>query len=536
MAFDDNKRYINNVLGSDVNNGQAEGAGNAWATLQKGVDEQETAAGDLTIYVKNTDTDYTLTASLVFDVALTNLGWLIGYTDTIDDGGQPTIDKTGAVNYLFDMSALWNFATNWDIRNFILDGADTGGVYSGQRSVFRDMEIQNCGGSGIKLGHYSWLFSIYSHNNARNYDIGNGCHLMGCYSYYSTTFAGFYIGSSCSLVECFSSTDATYGFRGIGAYTMYTNCLAYGARANDGFQLAYRNTALNCIAASNSGYGFRASSSMGLAVHCDAFNNGTGQYSALNDEIDCYEVDPEFVDPDNHDFRVGENMQAAGFPGMVPGLHASAIGYMDIGGLQRKELRSADLAAVGNVIEGVDRGDGEVGTYHEATESEVVYLVGFGEDGTAKTGNVVLPAVTVVWTGTGFGADGTEYEGTLGGFPGEPSLAVVADSSSQITATVDGDSGVTNRLYYRKSGQASWTAGETRSGDGDITQTGLTAGTSYSFVAVSTSAVGDIYGLPSAALNLLVTGETQKIYNIEAILDTEERGAEMVLLCSIDMD
>ncbi len=115
--------------------------------------------------------------------------------------------------------------------------------------------------------------------------------------------------------------------------------------------------------------------------------------------------------------------------------------------------------------------------------------------------------------------------------PAEPTLSVVNDGNgSSVTATVDGDSAVTNSLYYRAAGDSSWTAGLTRSADGDIVQTGLTADTLYDFIVVSS--LGGYNSLPSAVVGVYVTSGTEHIYNIEAILNLEQRGAELEIMCT----
>jgi len=91
--------------------------------------------------------------------------------------------------------------------------------------------------------------------------------------------------------------------------------------------------------------------------------------------------------------------------------------------------------------------------------------------------------------------------------PGEPSLSVTNDGNgTAVTATVDGDAGATNKLYYRKAGDSAWTAGSSRSGDGDIAQSGLTPETRYQFVIVSDS--GGFYSIPSNVVALFVTDTT----------------------------
>lgn len=117
-----------------------------------------------------------------------------------------------------------------------------------------------------------------------------------------------------------------------------------------------------------------------------------------------------------------------------------------------------------------------------------------------------------------------------GAAPGEPTLSVVLAGSGAVTATVAGDASVTNTLYYRKSGDTSWTEGNNRSGDGDISASGLDADTNYTFTVVSSD--GSFYSLPSAALTMLVTGDTQHVYNILAIIEPEERGGEMQVLAT----
>lgn len=87
---------------------------------------------------------------------------------------------------------------------------------------------------------------------------------------------------------------------------------------------------------------------------------------------------------------------------------------------------------------------------------------------------------------------------TTGAAPGEPTITAVVAGNTQVTITVDGDAGVTNGFYYRVSGDSAWTVGLTRSGDGNIVQTGLTNGTTYEGIVVSTS--GGEFSLPSACV------------------------------------
>ena len=102
---------------------------------------------------------------------------------------------------------------------------------------------------------------------------------------------------------------------------------------------------------------------------------------------------------------------------------------------------------------------------------------------------------TIANIGRGFGPL------TSGGTaPDAPTLSVVDAGSGTVTATVTGTG--TIRLYYRLAGASSWTAGNSRSGTGDISQA-LTAGYLYEFSAVAT--VGSLVSPWSAIAAAFVT-------------------------------
>ncbi|MFA5187043.1 MAG: hypothetical protein WC551_11225 [Patescibacteria group bacterium] len=88
--------------------------------------------------------------------------------------------------------------------------------------------------------------------------------------------------------------------------------------------------------------------------------------------------------------------------------------------------------------------------------------------------------------------------------PDAPALSVADNTDGSVTAAVTGTG--TIRLYYRLSGIAAWTAGSSRSGDGDITQSGLTQGKWYDFYA---TADNGLTGAPSTLARVLVTDVAQ---------------------------
>ena len=73
--------------------------------------------------------------------------------------------------------------------------------------------------------------------------------------------------------------------------------------------------------------------------------------------------------------------------------------------------------------------------------------------------------------------------------PGTPSIST-AVSGSDVTVTIDGDASVTNYLLYKAAGDAAWTAGGNRAGDGDIVVSSLDSGVEYLFGAYSESDTG----------------------------------------------
>lgn len=79
--------------------------------------------------------------------------------------------------------------------------------------------------------------------------------------------------------------------------------------------------------------------------------------------------------------------------------------------------------------------------------------------------------------------------------PTAPTITASA-GTGQVTITINGDSGVTNYLKYKRASDASWQDGGSRSGDGDLTVTGLANSVQYMFVAYSENGPG-YYSAPS---------------------------------------
>lgn len=104
--------------------------------------------------------------------------------------------------------------------------------------------------------------------------------------------------------------------------------------------------------------------------------------------------------------------------------------------------------------------------------------------------------------GLGFGAGGVA--------PSTPTLSVVV-SGTTATATIDGDGGVTNWLYYAADSDTDWTT-DSRAGDGDIVVADLVVGIRYTFVATSQITAG-VFSEPSIPVDVLIQTTTTSVQN-----------------------
>lgn len=107
-----------------------------------------------------------------------------------------------------------------------------------------------------------------------------------------------------------------------------------------------------------------------------------------------------------------------------------------------------------------------------------------------QNNGVVMPTAGQVADGVEYGWPDTRT-GTLDpGFspPAKPVITGVVDNGDQDAVTVSiTTTPETNtvQLYYRQTSLSAWTTGLTRTGSGDIVQTGLTAGTFYEMYATA---------------------------------------------------
>ena len=92
--------------------------------------------------------------------------------------------------------------------------------------------------------------------------------------------------------------------------------------------------------------------------------------------------------------------------------------------------------------------------------------------------------------------------------PDTPVIADVVDGGNGSSAIISTTGTNTIRLYYRLLYADSWTVGGTRSGSGDITQTGLSSGKTYEFYCVADD--GIMVSIPSNVMSQRISGTTAK--------------------------
>ena len=196
---------------------------------------------------------------------------------------------------------------------------------------------------------------------------------------------GYRASSSHQLTECIANVSRTavvggYPFNILNC-TFHTTSTTEPLISCTGTDIPYLSIA-NIFSGGNYAYVFP--SSLGDNFRVNSFftnNNFNGQASGKmsfdngvteDDSFlrDSFELDPQFTDPSNGDFSIGENLKAKGFPSAFPdGINTS---YLDIGAVQRQEPDPVTFPDAGEVASGVDRGDGVLGTRTDANPDLVV--------------------------------------------------------------------------------------------------------------------------------------------------------------------
>jgi hypothetical protein len=169
--------YVDGAVGDDANLGTSEGAGNAWATIQKALDT--VAAGDH-VYIKASATyNEALTASTTG--AANNPIAFEGYTSTPGDRGIITNDGTTGTlaNGFAPGSGSWYYIwLNVRWTNF---SACCAGDFTGDRVTYFNCRADNSGGDGFRgdVGCV-WVQCTAEDNSSHGIDAGGLAYILNC--------------------------------------------------------------------------------------------------------------------------------------------------------------------------------------------------------------------------------------------------------------------------------------------------------------------------------------------------------------------
>jgi hypothetical protein len=97
--------------------------------------------------------------------------------------------------------------------------------------------------------------------------------------------------------------------------------------------------------------------------------------------------------------------------------------------------------------------------------------------------------------------------------PAAPAITITATGTT-IVAAIAGQSGATHYLKYKGAAHTAWQAGGSRSGDGNITLTGLTANTPYIFTCYS-QVDGGVYSLPAVGVHVIPAPDDETVNDFD---------------------
>ncbi len=185
--------YVDGAVGSDANLGTSEGAGNAWATIDKAM--QTVAASDK-VFIKASAT-YTESPDIITAAgALTEIVFE-GYTTTPGDDGQATMvgmltDTTATrimycfKNIIFNANSananatqLSSYEITW--RNCVFKNATSNGCVQGSTGCFYECEFLDNGADGASVGSAATFINCkFYRNGSAGIDCGGSVVCYNC--------------------------------------------------------------------------------------------------------------------------------------------------------------------------------------------------------------------------------------------------------------------------------------------------------------------------------------------------------------------
>lgn len=239
--------YVDTAVGNDANAGTSEGAGNAWATIQKALD---TVAADDHVYIKATG-NYAGGNLLKTAGGTSTTICFEGYTSTPGDGGKITIDATGSTYGVSENTVTTS--AHYMFRNIkIINATSHGWYFPGcDINMYQNCEANNNGGNG-------WL-------------VDRTCYFSGCRAK-GNTLVGFFMDISSAVYKCEAGNNGSQQFD-IGSSLGCVGNLAYGA---DGSHALFNSGGGLCLQNTFDGEG---------QANIDAYENGGASILYIMDNI-----------------------------------------------------------------------------------------------------------------------------------------------------------------------------------------------------------------------------------------------------------
>ena len=228
--------YVDNVLGSDTNAGTAPGAGNAFATIQKGLDQLTANDGSI-VYVKgNSGYSAGATQSIISGTPnYQSQTRVVGYTTTPGDGGSVTIQATA--NSIVLLKGNANGAGSFE--NFICDANGHTSVTGFYGSNYASNTAFNCKAIGCAIGFdlssspaYNGVSFCEADSCAIGVQAGVSASVENCYIH-DCTNVGISCSSMCVIGRCIIAGCVNYGIFCSYA-TVITNCVIDGITSGPG--------------------------------------------------------------------------------------------------------------------------------------------------------------------------------------------------------------------------------------------------------------------------------------------------------------
>jgi len=413
----------NDIAAGDDAAGDWTSSDGPFVTVQQAIDT--VAAGD-EIHIKG-DGLYqeALTNPVVGTLADPIQFW--GYTTSITDGGQATIDGNGeaivsGMDYDGTVTAFHVY-NHLRFTNFSSHGFNGIAVTA---LVFRYCEFDNNGGIGLSAKDDVSLLGCHFHDNDNTgaYINGSGI-VVGCLFRNNLNGLGIEGPGSNYVFNCIAAGNTNLGIQVDGGLSTVPNNTVWGNNKDTvtGINLVdpTRAILMNNIV-TECGVGITSNNANGWTAKVACTNNlvydCTTPYNAnAATEIGAITVDPLFKGAATGDFTLSAGSPAIGIgahPANAPNAptQTGTTEHLGAGGVE--VLYPEDYPAVGDVQAGVVYHSGaSTGTFTEPGVGNVESGVTYGAGGTEFTGTFTEPGVGNVEAGTKYGAGGTEFTGTF---------------------------------------------------------------------------------------------------------------------------